>query len=108
MATLQFISVPAPMRLQEAGDIDIFFTGNEGAGQDLAALRYRELLISLEIIPRPSLIHYFSEDPASIATTEQTVKKAVSQKSGSPPKESVRLCSRCTFCPLLYLLRISR
>lgn len=93
------ISIPAPMRSVEISSADIFFTGNEGAGQEIAALRYRELLTSLEIIPRPSLVHYFSDDPASIATTGQTVKKALSQDSGSPPKESVRHRSSCTFCP---------
>lgn len=85
----RIVPVPVARRPEEAGNIDIFFTGNEGSGHDLAALRYRELLVSLEIIPRPSLIHYFSDEPACIATTEQIVKSVLSRKSDGPPSESV-------------------
>ncbi|KIH91301.1 hypothetical protein SPBR_01278 [Sporothrix brasiliensis 5110] len=85
----RIVSVPAPLRPSEAGNVDIFIEGSEGAGQDLAALRYRELLVSLQVIPRPSLIHYFTEEPASIATALQTVKKTLTQNVDSPSKKSV-------------------
>ncbi|ERT00278.1 hypothetical protein HMPREF1624_03649 [Sporothrix schenckii ATCC 58251] len=84
----RIVSVPVPLRPSEAGNTDIFIEGNEGAGQDLAALRYRELLVSLQVIPRPSLIHYFTEEPASFATALQTVNKTLVQNVDSPSKKS--------------------
>lgn len=103
----RIVTVPVTQRSAEAGNIDMFFTGNEGAGHELAALRYRELLISLEIIPRPSLIHYFSDDLASIATTEQTVENVLSRKFDGPPNESVCYLLSSSPAPRHYSLEIN-